>query len=283
MEKIPSRMIDFHVHLFPDRMFDAIWDFFSRTYKWEVIHKLYCHDCIRYLHRCGVEKIVYSNYAHRKGIAPGLNDWNRRVLDENPDLYCFAAYHPGDQGALSAIEKMLSHPRVLGIKLHFLVQCFYPYDERLFPLYEMVSALKKRFLFHIGTGPVGNEYVGLGHFKKLLARYPDLPVNIAHMGALEYRGFMDLLDDYPDLYFDTSYVFFKENQASAGFHLETALLEKYKDRILYGSDFPNLILPRESELETLAGYNLSQEFYEKVFFENGNKLISSIVGDANHK
>ena len=159
--KLPDRIIDFHVHLFPDRMFDAIWDYFSKTYKWEVIHKLYYRKCIAYLRRCGVDKIVYSNYAHREGIAKHLNDWNRFVLDENPDVYCFAAYHPDDADALSYADKVLRHPQVLGIKLHFLVQRFYPHDERLFPLYEMVNAMKKRFLFHIGTGPVGNEYVGL--------------------------------------------------------------------------------------------------------------------------
>ena len=94
MQKIRIPIIDFHVHLFPDKMFDAIWDFFSKGYQWEVIHKLYYRECIQYLRRQGIEKIVYSNYAHREGIAEGLNEWNLRVLDENPDLYCFAAFHP---------------------------------------------------------------------------------------------------------------------------------------------------------------------------------------------
>jgi predicted TIM-barrel fold metal-dependent hydrolase len=66
-------------------------------------------------------------------------------------------------------------------------------------------------------------------------------------------------------------------QGRGGFDLGNAPLEKYKDRILYGSDFPNLILPRESELETLLAYNLSPEFYKKVFYENGIELINSIV------
>ena len=30
MQKIPVRIVDFHVHLFPDKMFDAIWDFFAK-------------------------------------------------------------------------------------------------------------------------------------------------------------------------------------------------------------------------------------------------------------
>ncbi len=274
---IPSRIIDFHVHLFPDRMFDAIWDFFSKGYKWDVIYRMYYRECVTYLREQGVEKIVYSNYAHREGIAEALNEWNLKILDENPDLYCFAAYHPGDDNALAMADRVLAHPRVLGFKLQLLVQRFYPHDSRLFPMYEMVMERGKRILFHVGTGPVGNEFVGLAEFSRLLAHYPEIPANVAHMGALEYRGFMDLLEDHPALYFDTAFAFFREFQGRGGFDLGNEALEKYKGRILYGSDFPNLIMPRESEIGTLSEYGLSPEFYDRVFYRNALNLIDSIV------
>ncbi|TFH42167.1 MAG: hypothetical protein E4G96_04010 [Chrysiogenales bacterium] len=270
---LPERIIDFHVHLFPDRMFDAIWNYFSDGYRWDVIYKMYTPECIDYLREQGVEKIVYSNYAHREGIAEILNEWNIRMLDLYPELYCFAAYHPDDSNALAKAERALAHPKVLGFKLQLLVQCFYPHDERLFPLYELVMQRGKRILFHVGTGPVGNEYVGLSQFRKLLARYPDLPANVAHMGAYEYRGFMDLLEEYPALYLDTAFAFFGEFQDKGGFNLGGDVLERNRDRILYGSDFPNLILPRESELETLLSYSLSSDFYDRIFYLNGAELI----------
>lgn len=274
MQNIPSRIIDFHVHLFPDKMSDAIWEFFTREYHLDILYKFYYRECIDYLRARGVEKIVYSNYAHREGIAEGLNDWNLEILDEYPDLYCFGAYHPGDPNALAYAEKILNHPRVLGIKLHLHVQCFFPHDQRLFPLHELILARKKRLLLHVGNGPLGNEFVGLDHFKKLLSIFPGLPANIAHMGQFEYQGFMDLLDDHPALYLDTAFSFFKEQQGTGGYNLGNAPLEKYQDRILYGSDFPNLILPRDSELETLSAYHLSDAFYRKIFYENATKLLS---------
>jgi hypothetical protein len=55
-------------------------------------------------------------------------------------------------------------------------------------------------------------------------------------------------------------------------------LEKYKSRILYGSDYPNLIMPREDEIENLLKMNLSQEFYDNIFYNNGTALISSLTG-----
>ena len=271
LRNIPPQIIDFHAHLFPDKLFDAIWKTFASSYGWDVIYKLYYRDCVAFLHGKDVSPIVYSNYAHKKGIAEGLNQWNHKVLDEFPDLYCFAAFHPDDDDCMALAEAALSHPRVLGFKLQLLVQNFYPYDERLFPLYETVMQRGKRILFHTGSGPVGNVYTGVENFKKVLDRYPDIPANIAHMGALEFEAFMDLLALHKNLYFDTSFTFFK--QVDMQFTLGPRALEENKDRILYGSDFPNLIFPWEEELETLSGMGLSEEFYRKVFFENGMKLI----------
>ena len=270
---LPEKMIDFHVHLFPDRLFDAIWKHFSEVYKWEVLHRLYYRECIAYLRTHGVSRIVYSNYAHKAGIAEALNQWNLQILEEDEDLFCFAAFHPDDPNGLEIAEKVLSHPRVVGIKLQLLVQRFSPDDSRLYPLYEMIMEKNKRILFHVGTGPAVNRYVGADNFKKLLRRYPDLPANVAHMGGFEYRAFFDLLAAHKNLYFDTSFSFLP--RAGLLFDLGNDCLERNKDRIVYGSDFPNIIFPREEEIQYLLSASLSDTFYKKVFFENGNRLIAS--------
>jgi len=274
MKELPEKIIDFHVHLFPDRLFDAIWKYFSRNYQFDVIHQIYYRECINYLREKGVGPIVYSNYAHRKGIADNLNEWNLRVLEAYPDLYCLAAYHPDDDDALLMAERLLDHPRILGFKLQLSVQRLYPQDERLMSLYEMVMDRKRRILFHVSSGLSEAEFLGLKQFKKVLSKFPELPAIVAHMGAWEYRGFMDILDDHPGIYLDTAYAFLPEEFENT-FNLDPCYLEKYKDRILYGSDFPNLIAPRESEIDRLLRYDLSQDFYRKVFYENGMTLINS--------
>jgi predicted TIM-barrel fold metal-dependent hydrolase len=273
MKTIPSSIIDFHVHLFPEKGFDAIWEFFAARGA-PVVYQYYSRQCIEYLQAHGVDTIVYSNYAHRKGIAGPVNEWNLDLLEEFPNLYCFAAYHPDDDNAFQYAEQMLSHPRVAGIKMHFQVQKIYPHDKRLFPLYEMLIDRNKRILMHVGNGPTDNEWVGFDHFKKLIDHFPDLPVNVPHMGCAEFGKFIEFLDEHPNIYLDTAYVFWPNLPWT--FNLEREYLEKYKDRILYGSDFPNVILPREGEIENLLSFGLSQEFYDKVFYTNGMKLIKEI-------
>jgi len=271
VRSLPEPIVDVHVHLFPDRLFEAIWRQFVANYGWSVLHRLYWRESVAYLRERGVGPIVYSNYAHRPGIAEGLNDWNLSVLEETPDLYCFAAFHPGDADALAMAASLLEHPRILGFKLQLLVQRFPPHDERLFPLYELVMAKGKRLLLHTGTGPVGNEFVGIAPFRKLLTRYPELPATIAHMGALEYAAFGELLADYPGIMLDTAFAFLP----GLGFmcDLDAQFLEKHRERILYGSDFPNILFPREEEIDTLLGLGLSQAFYDAVFRDNGLRLI----------
>ena len=272
---LPEPLVDFHVHLFPDKLFDAIRRQFVTDYGWSILHSLYWRESVAYLRDKGVGPIVYSNYAHRKDIAKGLNDWNLNILEDLPDTYCFAAFHPDDKDGLAMAADLLDHPRILGFKLQLLVQRFSPDDERLFPLYELVSAKKKRLLLHVGTGPVGNEFVGVAPFKRLLERFPDLPAIIAHMGALEYGAFGALLGSHPLLYMDTAFSFLPG--LGSMFDLGCDFLEAHRERILYGSDFPNVLFPREDEIDALLGLDLSQAFYDAVFRDNGLRLIREIA------
>jgi predicted TIM-barrel fold metal-dependent hydrolase len=277
-KRLPQPIVDFHVHLFPDRLFDAIRRQFVMDYGWSVLHPLYWRESVAYLRERGVGPIVYSNYAHRKDIARGLNDWNLKILAELPDLYCFAAFHPDDEDGLAMAADLLDHPRVLGFKLQLLVQRFSPDDERLFPLCELVAAKGKRLLLHVGTGPVGNEFVGVAPFRRLLARHPDLPAIVAHMGALEYGPFGALLADHPRLYLDTAFSFLP--RLGSMFDLGNDFLETHRERILYGSDFPNILFPREDEIDTLLGFDLSQPFYDAVFRDNGLRLIHECTQES---
>ncbi|MRR14488.1 hypothetical protein EG833_03485, partial [archaeon] len=114
MNTVPESIMDFHVHLFPDDIFEAIWSFFKRVYGFDVVHKLYARDCMEYLRNHGVGTIVYSHYSHRKGLAGVLNEWNIRLLDSSPDRVCFTACHPDDEDGMERARDSLDHPGSLG-------------------------------------------------------------------------------------------------------------------------------------------------------------------------
>ena len=66
------------------------------------------------------------------------------------------------------------------------------------------------------------------------------------------------------------------------YNLGGDLLERYKDRLVYGSDFPNIVFPAEEEIDCLRRMSLSREFYERVFHTNGRHLIS-LHSSENHQ
>ena len=60
---------------------------------------------------------------------------------------------------------------------------------------------------HAGSGPVANGHTGPGPFGEVLRRHPALAAVIAHFGAPEYEGFLDLADRYANVMLDTTMVF----------------------------------------------------------------------------
>ena len=79
MNKRYPRVIDAHVHLFPDRMFDAIWRWFEQ-HAWPMRYQLYAQEVARFLLSRGVSRLV------------ALKDWARdigRWTAEGRDVWCF--------------------------------------------------------------------------------------------------------------------------------------------------------------------------------------------------
>src|SRR5208337_811570 len=57
-KQLPEPLVDFHVHLFPDRLFDAIRRKFVTDYGWGILHPLYWRESVAYLRERGVGPIV---------------------------------------------------------------------------------------------------------------------------------------------------------------------------------------------------------------------------------
>ncbi len=85
---------------------------------------------------------------------------------------------------------------------------------------------------------------------------------------------MTLSVDHPNLFFDTSFCFLPGDFRM--FRLGNDFLERHKDRLLYGSDFPNLFHDRQNEITALMDMSLSDEFYQRVFRTNAENLLGCI-------
>lgn len=272
MPWLPYPIVDAHVHLFPDRLFRAIRDWF-RQHGRPTYYEQPTPELIHFLAEQGVGRFLVLNYAHKPDISRGLNRWNHELGRRYPQAVCFGALHAADEHLLRVAEEALVDLGLAGFKLHLQVQGFSADDERLLPVYERVMELGKLLIFHAGTAAPDAECVGVRHFARLMRRYPKLKAMVAHLGAYECDRFLDLGEEYPSLWFDTSFTFVRGGQ---GFAVNVPLerVVALQDRLLFGSDFPNIAFSFEDAIAGFLDLQLGEQFYRRVCAENAARFLS---------
>jgi len=126
-------------------------------------------------------------------------------------------------------------------------------------------------VIHCGTGPHTNEFTGLAALARVLARLPRLRVSLCHMGAFEIRDALALLRRFPELRLDTTMAMTRASTPYTGIDpavVRNEDLVEHADRILYGSDFPNLPYAYEEERADLWARDLPPPVYRRIFYEN---------------
>lgn len=273
--------IDIHTHFFPPQLFKAIWDYFEFEDKngnvlgWSVKYKLSTKELVQFLESQKVKYFTTYNYAHKPGVADFINEWTNEFVKIYTNAIPFGCVWPGDEDRVEYIKKILDEYEFNGIKIQPLVQNFYPADPRMEKIYDLVVDRNKWICFHAGTAPQRNKYVGYKNFLKFIEKYPNVNVIVAHMGAFEYRKFFELLDKYENLYLDTTMIFIPENVFPERKHRQPTSndLLSYQDRILYGSDFPNIPYDYQMSTRGLLDFDFPKSFYENIFYNNAKRLF----------
>jgi len=172
MEIERIQIIDLHVHLFPERMFEAVWQqFTSRGWGF---HREYVPQIKQTLRAHGVTHAVGLSYPHKSGVAKPLNGFMETLGASESMFLPFASVYPDDPDFREIVDHALDSPHLHGFKFQPLVQRFDINHVRLDYLYEKCLERDFPITMHIGSGPVANEFVGIDHFRKLMRRFERL-------------------------------------------------------------------------------------------------------------
>jgi predicted TIM-barrel fold metal-dependent hydrolase len=268
-------IVDAHVHLFPDRLAEAIRRWFSE-HAWEIRYRIGVAEAVRTLREGGVARMVALPYAHKPGMARALNDFTLVISREHPEVVPCCTVFPGEEGAEEILEEALAGP-FAGVKIHSHVMRIAPDDERLDPVFRACARHHKPLVIHCGREPASAGYgvdvralSGAARLRRALERHPDTVCIVPHLGWDEPAEFEAMLDEFEHLYLDTTMAIagylpdaprFRappvagEARSSAG-GPAAEILRRRPDRILYGTDFPNLPYEWSRELDVVRGLRL---------------------------
>ncbi|ELY50329.1 amidohydrolase family protein [Natronorubrum bangense] len=262
--------IDAHTHLFPQRLAAAIRRSLSDEAGWEFSSPTTRPGIETVLRAAGVEAYVALPYAHKAGIARGLNDWLLEHAADSDMMLPFATVHPDDE-AVGEIASDAFDAGARGLKIHCPVQECRPADSRLEPALEVAAAHDRPITYHGGTAPMfeRTEFVGADAFAELIDSYPDVRVCCAHMGTYEVDRFLAFAREHETVYLDTTFAMSTSAEETMGFDPSTITddtLTELSDSIMYGSDFPNIPYPYRNERAGLLARDLPRETTRDLFY-----------------
>lgn len=270
-------LVDVHTHFMPEPVLAKVWAYFDAAgplvgRRWPIAYKQEEHRRVALLRGFGVRAFTAMLYPHRPGMARWLNDWAAEFAARTPDCLHTATFF-AEPSAVDDVRRALDQgARVF--KCHLQVGRYDPTDPTLDAVWGLLAERRTPVVTHCGSGPVPGDFTGPGPIGKVLARHPRLRLVVAHLGMPEYAEFLDLAERHDGLLLDTTMAFTDFAEASAPFPAsELPRLAALGDRILLGTDFPNIPYPYEHALTALERTGLGGAWLRAVCHDNGARLF----------
>ncbi|GAA1253894.1 amidohydrolase family protein [Kitasatospora nipponensis] len=270
-------LIDVHTHFMPENVLAKVWAYFDAAgpligRPWGITYREDEAERLAVLRGFGVRAFTAMLYPHKAAMAQWLNAWAADFAARTPDCLHTATFFPEPGAAHYVAEAVEAGARVF--KAHLQVGGYDPTDPLLDPVWALLAERGIPVVAHCGSGPAPGKHTGPGPIGEVMARHPALRLIVAHLGLPEYAEFLDLAERYPAVHLDTTMVFtdFTEQLTPFPPALRPRLLD-VQDRILLGSDYPNIPYPYLHALESLARLELGDPWLRAVCHDNAARLF----------
>jgi len=262
----PKHVIDFHTHVFPERVAARAMENLCSTYEVAAVGEATPSGLLGIMSESGIDAAVVAPVATRPGQVRSINDWAASIQSER--IISFGAFHPGLPDPAREVERIVGLG-LKGVKLQPNFQEISPDDRRLWPAYEAAQG-RLIFLFHSGQEikAVPRVHAQPAALARVREAFPGLTMVVAHMGG--YQMWDDVRAHLlgSDVYFDTSYC--AEDDLPAE-DLAGLIREHGVERVVFGSDFPWGHPCRD--LQRLLTLGLSPGEVEAIAWRNAGELL----------
>jgi hypothetical protein len=270
-------LVDVHVHFLPERVMAAVWRYFDQAQEhygvaWPVTYRGSDVERLATLHALGVRRFPALVYPHRPDMAESLNLWARDFAARTPGCVASGTFFPEPSAPSYVATALEAGTRIF--KVHVQVGGLDPTDDQLAPVWAMLADAATPVVIHCGNGPIPGRHTGAGPFATVLRRHPDLTAVIAHCGMPEYAEHIALAERYPHVHLDTTMVGTAFTEALMP--LDRRLLPRLaalRDRVVLGTDFPNIPYAYAEQLAALEEFELGDDWLRAVCWTNGARLL----------
>lgn len=270
-------LVDVHTHFMPERVLKKVWASFDAIgpmtgVEWPITYRHEEERRVALLREFGVRSFTSMLYPHKAGMAAWLNGWAAGFAERTPECLHTATFFP-EEGAESYVRQEVERgARVF--KAHLQVGAYDPNDALLDPVWGLLADAGIPVVTHCGSGPQPGRHTGPEPIGRLLGRHPRLRLIVAHMGMPEHTDFLDLAASYDGVMLDTTMAFTDFSESMSPFPAgERARLLDLADRVLLGTDFPNIPYPYVHQLHALERLELGDEWLRAVCHDNGARLF----------
>lgn len=275
-------LVDIHVHFMPDSVLRKVWAYFDRVSElhgidWPIQYRLPEEQRLAVLRDLGVRAFAPLVYPHKPNMAAWLNEWALDFAARVPQAVPTATFFP-EPGVESYLDTAL-RAGIRCVKVHVQVGAFDPRSPLLDKAWGMLADAGVPAVVHCGHGPWPGEYTGLDVFESVLRRHPELVAVLAHAGMPEWDKALDLVARFGNVHLDTTMVGVPFHGARRALPADwPARLVDVTDRIVLGTDFPNIPHPYATQLAAIEGWaeadeRLGEPFLRAVLYENPARLL----------
>jgi uncharacterized protein len=263
---------DSHIHLLPGRLAEKVRAFFVERIADELAYGLDHTHILDELHAAGIGQAWSLPYAHKEGVAAGLNRANAQTVAryaEHPvKIIGGATVHPVDPDALEILREAFDDLGLRVVKLHCSVGNYRPDDPAFAPIWRLLAERKIPTVIHLGQAVTGHTYAAdIAHIEPVAQEYSDAPIIVAHCGYPAGVETLALVERYPNLYADLTCVV-REN-----LELPAERVRELAPKLLFGSDAPNVVLTAEQSIAHVRRFGLNEAQEAAIFGGTARSLL----------
>ena len=260
-----SRIIDFHCHIYPEKIAAKAVKNIGDFYNIEMNRKGTAEDLIEISSKCGINNMIVHSTATNAEQVESINDFIVSEVEKYSQFIGFGTLHPDYADTEKEIERMVKSG-LKGIKIHPDFQMIDIDDEKMYKIYEILDN-RLPILFHVGDQT--KDFSNPAKLKKMVEDFPKQQVVAAHLGGYSvWEDAAEILKGYENIWVDTcsSFAFLSDREI-------IKYMEVYGyDKVLFATDFP--MWNADVELERLENLCISDDKMERILYKNAEKLLN---------